>query len=179
MMKSIRQGTTTIDSVEFSARGELPISIQDANDWARIESNIQDETVGELLEDVFDEFSRMTNRSLVSQTVTVIFSSYGREIRLPYGKVSSVTSVEYVDRDGKETASEDDYYVVGDTIYFDSLQGTQLKIVYTADGWDKGLRNPIKQSFLTSWNDREDNVLGGVVKIPNNSRKKALRYKRY
>lgn len=177
-MRSPNRGNSILDSVVFSDRGKMPISIADAKKWMRIEGNNEDDVVDRLIEGVIDEFMTITNTSLVSHTITAIYTEYGKEIKLPYSPVSAITSVTLLN-EGEETAT-DDYYLQGDTLFMKNLENTGLKVVYTSAGiFPNGLKDAVFQALLTNYNDREDNVLGGVTKIPNNSRKKALRYKRY
>lgn len=181
-MRTLNQGTNDLDKVTFSSQGEMPLSVSDVKLWMRREGvSAEDVLVSELIEDVIDEMMRITNISLVSQTITAVYNSYGRQINLPYSPITSVTSVKTLD-EGTETTLTvtDDYYLQGDTLMMKNLQDTGLEVVYTSDGYfPNGLRRAVYQAILTTYNDREDNVLGGVTKIPNNSRKRALRYKRY
>lgn len=181
-LKTTSQGTNELDKVTFSSQGAMPVSVADAKLWMRREGvTAEDNLITDLIEDVVDEFMKLTNSSLISQTITAVYSAYGREINLPYAPIATITSVKTLD-EGTETTLTvtDDYYLQGDTLFMKNLQDTGLEVVYTSNGdFPNGLRNAVFQALLTNYNDREDNVLGGVTKIPNNSRKKALRYKRY
>lgn len=180
-LKSIAQGTNYLDKVTFSSQGAMPISVADAKAWLRREGlGAEDEIIEDLIEDVIDEMMRLTNSSLIPQTITAVYSEYRREINLPYAPVSTITSVKTLDEGTETTLTASDYYLQGDTLHMKKLENTGLEVVYTSTGdFPNGLRNAVFQALLTNYNDREDNVLGGVTKIPNNSRKKALRYKRY
>lgn len=180
-MRTLTQGATYLDSVEFSNQGAMPVYTNNVKDWMRREGvNEENLQISSLIDGVVDEFMELTNSSLISQTITAVYTSYGREIKLPYGPVSAITSVKTLDKGTETTLTTDDYYLQGSTLFMNSLENTGLEVVYTSAGhFPKGLRNALLQSVLTSYNDREDNVLGNVVKIPNNSRAKALRYKRY
>lgn len=181
-MRTVSQGTNELDRVTFSSQGDMPVSVSDAKLWMRREGvSAENVLIGEVIEDVIDEMMRITNRSLVSQTITAIYNQYGRQIQLPYSPVTSITSVKTLD-EGTETTLTvtDDYYLQGDTLFMKNLQSTGLEVVYTSNGdFPNGLRRAVFMSILSTYNDREDNVLGGVVSIPNNSRQRALRYKRY
>lgn len=181
-LRSLTQGNNELDKVEFTDQGSMPVSLDDVRLWMRREGvSDEDVQIDGLIEDVVDEFMRITNSSLISQTITATYNSYGREINLPYSPVESITSVKTLDKGEETTLTEtDDYYLQGDTLFMRKIENTGLEVVYDSDGdFPNGLRNALFQAILTSYNDREDNVLGGVTKIPNNSRKKALRYKRY
>ena len=181
-MRTLTQGTNELDKVEFTDQGAMPISVADAKLWMRREGvTAEDTLIEDLIEDVIDEMMRITNSSLISQTITATYNKYGREINLPYSPVATITSVKTLDKGTETTLTvTDDYYLQGDTLFMRKLENTGLEVVYTSTGnFPNGLRNAVYQALLTNYNDREDNVLGGVTKIPNNSRKKALRYKRY
>lgn len=180
-IRSVRQGTTELDTVTFSDQGNAPINVPEVKLWMRREGvTDEDVQIDNLIEDVIDQMMRITNMSLVSQTITAVYNSYGREINLPYSPVDMITSVKTLDEGTETTLTTDDYFLQGDTLHMKKLENTGLEVVYTSTGnFPNGLRNAVYQSILTNYNDREDNVLGNVVKIPNNSRKKALRYKRY
>lgn len=182
LMKAQNQGATEIDSVEFSNQGGMPVSVNEVKTWIRREGGtiIEDDLITDLIESVVDEFMRMTNRSLISQTITATYTSYSRSMVLPYGPVDTVTSVKLLDGDDEEALATDKYYLQGDTLTIQELSSTGLEVIYTSTGsFPFGIRNAVFQSVLTNYNDREDNVLANVTKISNNSRKKALRYKRY
>ena len=179
-MRTITQGRNELDRVEFSDQGDMPVTIPDVKLWMRREGVQEDVQIDELVESVVDELMMITNSSLISQTITAVYHSYAREIPLPYGPVTAITSVKSLDRGEETTFTTDDYYLQGDTLFMRRFKNTGLEVVYTSSGYfPNGLRNALYQAVLTNYNDREDNVLGGVTKIPNNSRRKALRYKRY
>lgn len=180
-IRSLTQGTNELDKVTFSSQGAMPISVADAKLWMRREGvTAEDDLIEDLIEDVIDEMMRLTNSSLISQTITAVYNSYGREINLPYAPIDTITSVKTLYEGTETTLTTDDYYLQGDALFMKDLESVGLEVVYTSTGnFPNGLRNAVFQALLTNYNDREDNVLGGVTKIPNNSRKKALRYKRY
>lgn len=179
-MKSPRQRSSDLQEVRFSDQGQPPISIPDAKLWMRREGASDDAVVDELIADVIDEMMRITNSSIISQTITATYSKYGDEISLPYGPVSAITSVKLLNHGEETVLTSDDYTLQAGTLFMKRYEGSGLEVVYTSDGYfPNGLRRAVYQSMLTTYNDREDNVLGGVVSIPNNSRKRALRFKRY
>lgn len=169
-----------LDKVTFSSQGASPVSLADAKSWMRVSGTADDTVITDLISDVTDELMRITNSSLISQTITAVYNKYGREINLPYSPVATITSVKTLNEGVETTLTTDDYYLQGDTLFMKKLENVGLEVVYTSAGFfPNGLRNAFKQCLLTSYNDREDNVLGNVAKVPNNSRKKALRFKRY
>jgi uncharacterized phiE125 gp8 family phage protein len=181
-MKSVNHGNNILEKITFSDKGDMPITILEAKEWLRRQGQgCEDDIVESLIEDVIDEMEVITNSSLVSQTITAVYETYGDTISLPYSPVSAITSVKTLYK-GVETTltASTDYYLQGDTLYMLNVGYTGLEVVYTSGGYfPNGLRNAVYQAILTNYNDREDNVLGGVTKVPNNSRRKALRYKRY
>lgn len=183
-MKSMRtapQGTAELNKVEFSNQGDTPVDVSDVKLWMRREGvAVEIPQIKDLIDGVVDELIEITNASLISQTITATYTSFSRDIKLPYGPVNAITSVSTL-YEGAETAlTTDDYYLHGDTLIIKKLENKGLKVVYTSSGYfPAGLKTALLQSVLTTYNDREDNIMGGVVKIPTNSRAKALRFKRY
>lgn len=179
-IKTASFGNTILDKVEFSDKSEIDLAFFDIKEWAK-SVDADDNQLDGVIESVVDEYSQMINASLIDQTVTATFQSYGREVKLPYSPVKSVTTVKSLKSGVKTDIETDNYYLQGDSLFFDVLENTGLEVVYEA-GYGtlpSGLKGALKQAILTAYNDREDHALGGVSSIPNNSRKRALRYKRY
>lgn len=179
-LKTYHFGNTILDKVEFSSKDDVDLSFLDVKDWAK-SVDADDSVLTDVMYGVVDEYSQMLNASLVDQTVTATFQSYGKEVKLPYSPVISVTTVKSLDEGVKTDIETDNYYLQGDSLFFEVLENTGLEVVYEA-GYGtlpSGLKQALKQAILTAYNDREDNALGGVSNIPSNSRKRALRYKRY
>lgn len=180
MLKSTPIGRNELDKVTFSSQGDSSVTLSEVKSWLKVDSNTLDTEIYTLMDIVLDEFMRLTNMSLVAQTVTAVYSGYGSEISLPYGPINTISSVKTLYKGTKTTLTTDDYYLQGDILFMNKVVNEGLEVVYTAgNDIPDGLRGAYLQAVLTSFNDREDNAMGGVAKIPNNSRKRALRFKRY
>lgn len=165
---------------------EAILSLSDVKDWAKITHDLEDSMIQGAIDDIIGVTQEEMNFSLYPREIVATYESFAAETRLPYGPVIEISKVERLDRGDKKSIT--DYYLKGDSIYFDKTYAYDspyyrqgLEVTYTA-GYDfipKGILLPLKQAILTAINDREDNVLGGVTEIPSNSRRKLLKFKRY
>lgn len=185
-LRTISQGVTSLESVTFSNKGDAPLVLQEVKDYLRQGSSADDTLIDVLISDVIEDYSRIMNRSLLTQTVTALYSSYGREVKLPYGNVTALTTVKIEEKGVKTVIDSSKYYLSGNTLYFNEIYENQnpyeqpkLEVIYTANGWESSIGGLLKQAILSSYEDRQDNVMGVASRIYENSRKRALRYKLY
>lgn len=183
-------GKAVLVGREFEALEQYDQSIltlSKAKLWAGIDEAEYDDLLTDIIDESLDLVQEELNLSLNIRKVTATFDSFAAETRLPNGPVQDVLSVTRLD--GDDTKSIEGWYRRGDSIYFNTLYGYEhpyyrqgLEVEYLAGFWEipKGLRAGIRQMMLTILNDREDTVVGTIAGyMPETSRKKLLKYKRY
>lgn len=76
-----------------------PIILGEAKIHLRVDHNDEDLLITILIQAAREWVEKRTGRSLINQTRTAKLDTFpiGNTIRLPYGKVSSVTSINYID----------------------------------------------------------------------------------
>ena len=175
ILKSPTYRPNTVERVTTSEVFGSAITQYEAKEWCRIDSDQDSSTVLELVSDMLELYQEMLNLSMFNQTVDVTYSSFGKKIMLPLAPVQSITSVKTL------KDKELPYEIIGDTLFMEELSDDGLKVIYKA-GFKKlpgGLKLSLKQAILSAYNDREDNVMGGVGRVFDNSRRKAMKYKRW
>lgn len=89
---------------------EEPVTVSEAKVQLRVQHSRDDTQISSLITAARRIYERETNRSLVDRTYRLDLYNFPRQIRLPYGPVSDVNSVTYVDDvAAPQTVSADDY----------------------------------------------------------------------
>lgn len=181
-------GKTTLEDVSFSDASDSGFNMSIVKNWLKVTTSADDTLIANLIDETISQFQEMLNCSIVSQTVTAEYSEYGREVKLPYGPVTELTTVKKRDKGNLETIESDDYYLIGDRLVFNTVETSEdpfykmgLQVVYSA-GYSTipaGLQQAILQAITTNYVDREDNAMDRITKIPSNSRKKAMKWRRF
>ena len=163
-----------IAGIERIRGSKLPVTREQAKAWGRITYSYEDHEVDALLDMAVEDAERFTNRSLVDSSVTVVYSSFGRKISLPYGPVDEVVSVRVGDTD-LDYILEGDYLVINDFWQFGALT-VEYK---TKAEVPAGLIIAIQKAIVSHFEDRQDVGQGGFGMLPNSSVSILRRYKRY
>jgi hypothetical protein len=186
MLRTRDTGSVSLVSVKREPVEGYGASVSFVKDWARIDGNLEDSLIESVVSEVIDLAEEEIRTLFSIQKVTAIYDSFAAQTKLPFGPVVDVLSVERLDVD--QSHDIENWYIRGDYLYFDKVygyehpyyrQGLEVEFLAGFIEMPKGLQLAIRQSFLTEYEDRQDNVLGSADRIYSNSRKKFLKYKRY
>lgn len=180
MLRTPNTGRASIVSKKKSGNDTI---ISFVKDWSRIDGDTDDMLIAEMIGEVLDLAEEETNTLFSVQDCEAVYDSFASETKLPYGPVVEVDSVKRLDKD--EEHEIEGWYLRGDYIYFDKVYGYEhpyyrqgLKVEFKA-GFEeipRGVELGLRQSFLTNYEDRQDNVQGQAGRIYTNSRKKFMKY---
>jgi hypothetical protein len=107
--------------------GSEPITLLEAKQYLRVLYDADDDVIEQLITQARQTLEQATNLSLVEQDITLVNDSYLNKLRLPYGPITAVTSI---DLDGEDILSTA-LYDVGRIVY--SGDGV-LTVEYSAGG---------------------------------------------
>jgi len=149
------QHTSNVATVEPSIE---PVSVQAAKNYARIDTDADDDVIRALITAVRQQIERTANRALITQTRRVQLDSWPKDdvgiVRLPFAPLQSVSWVQYYDQTGTLTTWAASNYNV-DT---DSTPGT----VERKDGivWPsvEFRGSPIRISYVCGYGASEDSI---------------------
>ena len=183
-----QNGVVTVSTVATGTNASTDIlSTANAKSWMKVESSADDTLIASLVAEVIDVVEETYSFQLIEKTVTAEWESYGKRVDLPLFPAQSVSSVKTINHEGTETTltAGDDYYLQGDTLVFNSLyayenpfERMRLKVVYVAGytSIPNGITLGIKKAVLSSYEDRQDLVEGGVSELPNGSKSHFKKY---
>ncbi len=155
-MPIIYSNVTTPPSAE-------PVTTQEAKNHLKVDYDEDDLLIAILIQAAREWIERRTGRSLITQTRTAKLDYFPRcnKIRLPYGKVSSVTSISYYNESEQSTTlSASDYWTdftndISRIVVRNYWPATfdmpnAVTIVYTAGYGAAGsnIPQPLKQAML-------------------------------
>lgn len=173
LTQSIDQSMSLV-KVAKTDTGSAPITSADVNTWAKTSGVDFADMIAECIDLAETEF----NFSIIGKTIVATFDGAGRNVaRLPYGPVIAVSSVT---SDGTAVSS-DNYKVRGNEIVFDFRYTTAIVVTYTTGFGTvpSGINLGLKKMVLSNYEDRQDNVLGGISHFPSHSRKLLMQYRNY
>ena len=183
-----QNGVVKVSTVATGTNASTDVlSTANAKSWMKVESSDEDTLIGSLVAEVIDVVEETYSFQLIEKTVTAEWESYGKRVDLPLFPAQSVSSVKTKNHEGTETTltAGDDYYLQGDTLVFNSLyayenpfERMRLKVVYVAGytSIPNGITLGIKKAVLSSYEDRQDLVEGGVSELPNGSKSHFKKY---
>lgn len=173
-----------------------PVTSAEAKLWAKIPSTADDSIVTMLITSAREAMEKYTNTSCASKTLIAEWDGMPEEkvFKLPYGPISSITSVKTVDDEGTETALtlNTEYWVYG-TIWKQVEIGkiwpgdvTRIKIEYVAGygatncpALPGELKECILKEIATSYFNRENHNVENIGgELSNSSKMKAAPYRR-
>lgn len=100
-----------------TAPAEMPITLEAAKGWLRVDYDDEDELINSLIEAAVDRLDGpfgMLNRALISQTWTAYYDKFPPCIVVPLARCLEVVSVAYTASDGtQETIDSADLMVTG------------------------------------------------------------------
>jgi len=148
-------------------------TIEQIKAWGAIDGTAMDEMIQEAIDGMVDLAQEELNISILPRTVQATYESTIGVVSPPYGPIIEIESV-------KDLSGDDmGYRMVGDLIYPAKKSGCVITYQAGHETPPKGIEQALKQAILTAINDREDNALGGVSRIPTSSRRKLMKYRRY
>lgn len=155
-----------------------PLSLIEAKQWLRIDHDDEDALVEALIQTARDQVEEYTARSLVNRVITLKLdrSEIARPaIWLPYGPVSTITSVTYYTTDDVGTVeSANDYYLAGDRLVHEGAwtwerDWAAVTIVYTAgygaygSAVPSGLTHALRMLLSDLYEVRQSEVVGTII----------------
>ena len=181
-------GVVTVSTTNTGTNSATDVlSTADAKAWMKVETSDDDSLITSLVASIIDMVEQSFSFQLVEKTVTAEWESFGQRVDMPLFPVQSVSSVKTINHEGTETTltAGDDYYLQGDTLVFNSLyayenpfERMRLKVIYVAGytSIPNGITLGIKKAVLSSYEDRQDLVEGGVSELPNGSKSHFKKY---
>jgi uncharacterized phiE125 gp8 family phage protein len=120
--------------------GNEPITLADLKTALGITGSDHDNYLGDLLTSAREYAEAEGNVGLVLQTVTAWLNEMPDWVQLPFAPIVSITSVKtYANGTLVDTLTYgNDYYIVGDRIYFNMTSTYQVQIVYEAGYYNVG-----------------------------------------
>lgn len=163
-------------------------SIEVARSFARIDTSLDDNLIQPLMTSAIDKVEAFINRKLITQTIIAHWEIGAPRLVLPFGKVQSVSKVEIGQTDG--TFVEDtDFVLKANTVYLSSTEeGTSndVRITYVTGYGDAEsavpgvIKEAIYKMIVTSYDNREDLIIGeSVMTLPNSSKRELKQFINY
>lgn len=85
---------------QITAPAVEPVTLEDAKAFCRVTHDSEDSIFLGFIKAARQHIEEMLNRSIAERTYLLTLDAFSDRIELPNGPVTSVTSVEYIDRDG-------------------------------------------------------------------------------
>lgn len=173
-LRAISKGTSRLTQVDITEPEEPTeiVSLADAKAWLRVDYDDDDTIIQAVIDECVSQAQEITQSSFYTRTIKTIYDDTSAKFRLPYGPVQEITSV--VNADGDALGYTYEYEMM-------EVNGSPAIITYEAgyENLPAGILLALRKMILSNYDDREDNVMGGVTEISNNSRKMLMRYRRY
>ena len=112
--------------IQKTITGSEPISLEQAKEYLQIDFATDDTLITRLISAARGAVESYCGVSIIDSTVRVEFKDLKDQIKLPYGPVKEVTSLEVNDVDYTDDITE--YYQTG---YLD-VKGAKVEVTYTA-----------------------------------------------
>lgn len=131
----------------------FPVDLQEAKRHLNIQHNNHNTYINQLIDTAIAYCEMVTWRKFMEQTIDYYLSAFPDEdyILLPFGELSSVTSIIY-------TESDDSSTVMSNTEYSVDTMGDKIMLDY-GESWPSATLaelNPIKITYVCGWTNRED-----------------------
>jgi uncharacterized phiE125 gp8 family phage protein len=146
--------------------GAEPINLETAKDWLRVTTEDDDTIITDLITVARKRIEVYTLRSLVAKSITL--TGYIEDnFMLPYGPISQVSAVKYLDNQTVdtginewETLDPDEYQIIG---YNDKQFRPHFSAIYeitytTTANVDLGLKIDLKRVLLWLYENRGDDT---------------------
>ena len=93
--------------------GALPVSLEEAKSFLRVDGTGHDTLIGLLIEEVTDFVESITQRSFINRPVSALYAGFpcaSDALVLPGYPVNEVTEITYIDAEGAEQTLDADVY---------------------------------------------------------------------
>lgn len=165
----------------ITAPAYQPLTVDEAKEHLRITSTDEDSYISSLVIMATEFIQNMTARQLITATYEMTLQTVPitNMVKLPKGKLQSVTSIKYLDKDSVEQTFTD-FYVLGNdpgTVYFNSTMSVEpltadvIKIRFVC-GYGSGedvpeiIKVAMKLLIGQFYKNREATVSGSVINLP-------------
>jgi hypothetical protein len=162
------EGSTVLERLSYVNTGDLPVSVGEMQSYGKVSG--QTDELADLIDQVVDIAENQFNMTIRNKTVTAVYSSFGKIVRLPFAPVLEIESV----------TTENEYELQGNTLYFTTWGGS-LTVVYKT-GYaviPSGLKLAIKKAVVSGFEDRQDVAGMSVHLMPGHSQSLFKRYRNY
>lgn len=180
-IRDVDNGENTGFTISVSSDNSvLPISVAEFKTYAKIDTTADDTLIEEIIKAVKVKGEGWTRLTWFNRTYIAFWEQHARQVDLPYGPHTAVTTVERYHHDGTyETLVENtDYFVTGQgfkTITFLSW-GYGLRVTFTA-GYGASASNlpseiklAVYKACLSAYEDRQDLAEGSFTEIKGSSK---------
>jgi uncharacterized phiE125 gp8 family phage protein len=153
-----------------------PVTLQEAKDYLRISNNYEDALISELITSARERLEGFTNRAFGEKEYKVRFEYVDGWVELPYSPIIDVLSVE---NDAGDTL---DYEIKGlevKELFCSADNGVIVNYTCGYVNLPKALKEAILKEVSTSYENRENYVIGDSVNaLSNSAQQLARRYSR-
>jgi uncharacterized phiE125 gp8 family phage protein len=144
---------------------DWPLTLEQVKDFLRVNDSYDDLYIGLLLEAVCEQVERYIGLDSYVRTRQSYWERVGRQVWLPYGPHTTISSVVSIDDEGTETTLTlgVDYSVSGmeyKKIHIDGFPGEYMKVTYLS-GYPAGecpsaIKGAILQEISLQYKNRQD-----------------------
>jgi len=153
-----------------------PVTVQEAKDYLRINNNVEDTLIGELITSARQRLEGFTGRSFGAKTIKVRFEYVDGWVELPYSPITSITSVE---NDAGDTLTYESKGLEVKEVFCNANNGVIITYVAGYTTLPKALKEAILKEVSTSYENRENYVIGESVNgLSNGAKQLAQRFSR-
>lgn len=152
------------------------VSVQEAKDYMRISNDYEDTLIGELITSARQRLEGFTGRAFGAKTLKVRFEYVDGWVELPYSPITSITSVV---NDAGDTLTYESKGLEVKEVFCSANNGVIITYVAGYTTLPKALKEAILKEVSTSFENRENYVIGeGVSQLSNSAKQLAQRFSR-
>jgi hypothetical protein len=153
-----------------------PVTVQEAKDYLRINNNVENTLIGELITSARQRLEGFTGRSFGAKTIKVRFEYVDGWVELPYSPITSITSVV---NDAGDTLTYESKGLEVKEVFCSADNGVIITYVAGYTTLPKALKEAILKEVSTSYENRENYVIGESVNgLSNGAKQLAQRFSR-
>lgn len=123
-----------------------PITLEQAKDHLRVDDEIEDALISELIKTAREHCEQMTARALITQSWTYYGDCFYGDIDLK-ANLQSITSVKYIDSDGVQQTVDPNAYIVDKA----SIVGVVYSAYNTAWPYVRNVKNAVEIEFICGY----------------------------
>lgn len=100
----------------------LPISIEEAKIYLKIDNNLEDQLIEDIIEAVVGHFENITSIAIAPQIWEIIYKYVDNSfIELPINPVSNIINIQWLDCNLEKCGPRPKYKIIGNTIALESI----------------------------------------------------------